>query len=166
MIPADPAILLVQATASGAQRARDKLTIMAKRAVEVCECDRCGKEPAHSWTITGPDGAPREIELCDQHASPIANAYALGRPVAKKPPRPARSRAARPKAATPDAKSAEPGTKSAEPEAKRQAPQPTSAAAESNPAATTPPAPAQAPKRTLPPVPPAFPNMEPEPIWR
>ena len=73
---------------------RDKLTIMAKRAVEVCECDRCGKEPANTWLITGPDGAPREIELCDHHASPIANAYALARPVAKKAPRtaPARTR--------------------------------------------------------------------------
>jgi hypothetical protein len=57
---------------------------MAKRAVEVCECDRCGKEPANTWLITGPNGAPREIELCDQHGSPIANAYALGRPVARK----------------------------------------------------------------------------------
>jgi hypothetical protein len=60
---------------------------MAKRAVEVRECDRCGKEPANTWRITGPDGAPREIELCDQHGSPIANAYALARPVAKKAPR-------------------------------------------------------------------------------
>jgi hypothetical protein len=58
--------------------------IMAKRAVEVSECDRCGKEPANTWFITGPDGAPREIELCDQHGSPIANAYALGRPVTQK----------------------------------------------------------------------------------
>lgn len=57
---------------------------MAKRAVEVCECDRCGKEPARTWRITGPDGAPREIELCDQHGAPIANAYALARPVPKK----------------------------------------------------------------------------------
>ncbi|MDT4987691.1 MAG: hypothetical protein QOI74_1785, partial [Micromonosporaceae bacterium] len=59
---------------------------MAKRAVEVRECDRCGKEPAHTWQITGPDGAPREIELCEQHASPVANAYALARPVPKKTP--------------------------------------------------------------------------------
>jgi hypothetical protein len=57
---------------------------MAKRAVEVRECDRCGREPAHTWQITGPDGAPREIELCEQHASPVANAYALARPVPKK----------------------------------------------------------------------------------
>jgi hypothetical protein len=27
---------------------------------------------------------PREIELCDQHGSPIANAYALAWPVARK----------------------------------------------------------------------------------
>lgn len=74
---------------------RVKLVIMAKRAVEVRECDRCGKEPAHTWLITGPDGAPREIELCDRHGSPIANAYALARPVAKKKPRNASPRGAR-----------------------------------------------------------------------
>jgi hypothetical protein len=66
---------------------RARLAIMAKRAVEVRECDRCGKEPANTWIITGPEGAPREIELCDHHGSPIANAYALARPVARKPPR-------------------------------------------------------------------------------
>lgn len=60
---------------------------MGKRAVEVSECDRCGKEPARTWLITGPDGSPREIELCDQHGAGVANAYALGRPVAKKKPR-------------------------------------------------------------------------------
>ncbi|WP_426503012.1 hypothetical protein ACPPVO_36045 [Dactylosporangium sp. McL0621] len=65
---------------------------MARRAVQVRACDRCGTEPANTWVITGPDGAPREIELCDQHGAPIANAYALGRPVPK-----ASSRAGRPR---------------------------------------------------------------------
>jgi hypothetical protein len=69
-----------------------RLAIMAKRAVQVRECDRCGKQPANTWVITGPDGAPREIELCDQHGSPIANAYALARPVGRKMPRDASAR--------------------------------------------------------------------------
>jgi hypothetical protein len=51
------------------------------KVVEVRECDRCGKEPAHTWVITGPEGATREIELCDRHAAAVANAFALGRPV-------------------------------------------------------------------------------------
>jgi hypothetical protein len=59
---------------------------MARRAVEVCACDRCGKEPANTWVITGPGGAPREIELCEQHGFPVANAYALARPVPKRHP--------------------------------------------------------------------------------
>jgi hypothetical protein len=65
---------------------------MAKRAVQVRECDRCGKDPANTWVITGPDGAPREIELCDLHGSPVANAYALARPVSKQPARSAPAR--------------------------------------------------------------------------
>jgi hypothetical protein len=68
------------------------LEIMAKRAVQVRECDRCGKEPANTWIITGPDGAPREIELCDHHGAPIANAYALARPVRNAPSRDVRPR--------------------------------------------------------------------------
>jgi hypothetical protein len=56
-------------------------------AVEVQECDRCGREPAHTWIITGPGGSPREIDLCDQHGAAVANAYALARPVRKPPPR-------------------------------------------------------------------------------
>lgn len=55
---------------------------MATKVVEVRECDRCGKEPAHTWVITGPEGATREIELCDRHAAAVANAFALGRAVA------------------------------------------------------------------------------------
>jgi len=54
---------------------------MATKVVEVRECDRCGKEPAHTWVITGPEGATREIELCDRHAAGVANAFALGRAV-------------------------------------------------------------------------------------
>jgi hypothetical protein len=57
---------------------------MARQAIEVRECDRCGKEPANTWTIIGPDGAPREIELCERHGAAVANAYALGRPVARR----------------------------------------------------------------------------------
>jgi hypothetical protein len=57
---------------------------MAMKVVEVRECDRCGKEPAHTWVITGPEGATREIELCDRHASAVANAFALGRAVAER----------------------------------------------------------------------------------
>jgi hypothetical protein len=59
----------------------DSLGIMAKQVVEVRECDRCGKEPAHTWLITGPEGAVCEIDLCDRHGAPVANAYALGRSV-------------------------------------------------------------------------------------
>ncbi len=72
---------------------RARLANVAKRAVQVRECDRCGKEPANTWVITGPDGAPREIELCDRHGSPIANAYALGRPVVGKTSRGVQARA-------------------------------------------------------------------------
>jgi hypothetical protein len=68
--------------APGATRGKaDNLAIMAMKVVEVRECDRCGKEPAHTWVITGPEGATREIELCDRHASAVANAFALGRAV-------------------------------------------------------------------------------------
>ncbi len=52
---------------------------MAKVIVEVYACDRCGMEPANTWIITGPGGAPRQIDLCDQHGAPIGNAYALAR---------------------------------------------------------------------------------------
>jgi hypothetical protein len=63
----------------GGHTVRARLAIMAKRAVEVRECDRCGKEPANTWIITGPDGGRREIEWCDPHGSPIANAVFRGR---------------------------------------------------------------------------------------
>jgi hypothetical protein len=64
--------------------------IMARRVVEVRECDRFGKEPANTWTIVGPEGVVREIDYCDQHGGPIANAYALGRAVSKPAARPGR----------------------------------------------------------------------------
>src|SRR5690349_20574140 len=83
-----------------APRLRDKLSIMAIKAVELRECDRCGSGQANTWQITGPDGVSREIELCDQHGAAIANAFALGRPVAA---RPARGRAAAASAVTPAA---------------------------------------------------------------
>jgi len=70
---------------------------LAEQVVEVRECDRCGKEPAHTWTITGPEGAVREIELCERHASAVANAYALGRAVS----RPTARRRPRRRASTP-----------------------------------------------------------------
>jgi hypothetical protein len=75
----------------------DSLVIMARKVVEVRACDRCGKEPAHTWTITGPEGAAREIDLCDHHSAPVANAYALAR--ASK--RPGRRSAAHPAARRP-----------------------------------------------------------------
>jgi len=59
----------------------DSLVIMAKQVVEVRECDRCGKEPAHTWTITGPEGAVREIELCRRRGAAVANVYAPGRAI-------------------------------------------------------------------------------------
>lgn len=58
---------------------------MAKAIVEVYECDRCGKEPANSWIITGPGGHSRQIDLCDQHGAPIANAYALAKAAPRTP---------------------------------------------------------------------------------
>jgi hypothetical protein len=73
-------------------RTSDKLVIMAKKVVEVRECDRCGKGPANIWTITGPEGVVREIDLCDQHGGPVANAYALGRAVSKPAARAGRGR--------------------------------------------------------------------------
>jgi len=60
---------------------------MAKQVVEVRECDRCGKEPAHTWLITGPEGTVCEIDLCERHGAPVANAYALGRTVPTRPTR-------------------------------------------------------------------------------
>jgi hypothetical protein len=60
---------------------------MAKQVVEVRDCDRCGKQPAITWTITGPEGAVCEIDLCDRHGAPVANAYALGRTVSTRPTR-------------------------------------------------------------------------------
>jgi hypothetical protein len=72
---------------------------MGTKVVELRECDRCGKEPAYTWVIIGPDGASREIELCERHGSAIANAYALGRPVAKQQRRGAGRRRPEPAAA-------------------------------------------------------------------
>lgn len=63
---------------------------MAKRTVEVYECDRCGREPANTWIITGPGGSPRQTDLCDQHGAAISNAYALARVIPKKVRRPQR----------------------------------------------------------------------------
>ena len=57
---------------------------MAKKVVEVRECDRCGAEPAQSWVITGPGGTVREIDLCERHGGPVANAFALGRAVPRR----------------------------------------------------------------------------------
>jgi len=54
---------------------------MAKQVVEVRDCDRCGTLPANTWMITGPEGAACEIDLCERHGAPVANAYALGRAV-------------------------------------------------------------------------------------
>ena len=81
---------------------------MATKVVEVRECDRCGKEPAHTWVITGPEGATREIELCDRHAAAVANAFALGRAVQARAPRgrPARRGSTRSTSAAADATNA------------------------------------------------------------
>ena len=89
---AGPAVIHCGLVWQGAVRAAsDSLVIMAKMVVEVRECDRCGKEPAHTWTIIGPEGATREIELCERHGAAVANAYALGRavpgPAARRGPR-------------------------------------------------------------------------------
>jgi hypothetical protein len=64
--------------------ASDSLAIMVKRVVEVRVCDRCGKQPALTWTIIGPEGAACEIELCEPHGAAVANAYALGRAVPRR----------------------------------------------------------------------------------
>ena len=68
---------------------------MAKVIVEVLSCDRCDREPAHTWIITGPGGSPRQIDLCDQHSAPIANAYALALPAKPRPSTERRRRVAR-----------------------------------------------------------------------
>src|SRR5947207_3443652 len=70
--------------ASVRRASSDSLVIMAKKVVEVRECDRCGQEPAHQWTITGPEGTVRAIDLCDRHGAPVANAFALAQPVANR----------------------------------------------------------------------------------
>ena len=70
------------------RRCSDSLAIMAKKVIEVRECDRCRQEPARQWTITGPEGTVREIDLCDQHGAPVANAFALAKPVIKRRGRP------------------------------------------------------------------------------
>jgi hypothetical protein len=86
---------------------------MGTKVVELRECDRCGKEPAYTWVITGPDGAIREIELCERHGSAVANAYALGRPVTRpakrSPGRPAKGRGADKPATRAEAESDQPG---------------------------------------------------------
>jgi hypothetical protein len=45
-------------------------------------------EPAHQWTITGPEGTVRAIDLCDRHGAPVANAFALAQPVTNRRTRP------------------------------------------------------------------------------
>lgn len=74
---------------------------MARIAVEVRSCDRCGSESAHTWVIVGPDGLAREIELCNSHGAPVANAYALARPVVARPAKRGRERAAAPRPPAP-----------------------------------------------------------------
>jgi hypothetical protein len=64
------------------------VVIMAKKVVEVRECDRCGQGPAHQWTITGPEGTVRAIDLRDRHGAPVANAFALAQPVTNRRTRP------------------------------------------------------------------------------
>jgi hypothetical protein len=64
------------------------VVIMAKKVVEVRECDRCGHEPAHQWTITGPDGTVRAIDLCDRHGAMVANAFAFAQPATNRHTRP------------------------------------------------------------------------------
>jgi hypothetical protein len=77
---------------------------MASRAIEVRSCDRCGSEAAQTWVIIGPDGLPREIELCSVHGAPVANAYALARPSSARltSPRPAKRRIAPPVETAPE----------------------------------------------------------------
>ena len=72
----------------------DTLVIIAKKVVEVRECDRCGHGPAHQWTITGPEGTVRAIDLCDRHGAPVANAFALAQPVTNNRTRPGLARRA------------------------------------------------------------------------
>ena len=82
------------------------LVIVAKQAVEVRECDQGGEVPAYTWIITGPEGAIREIELCERHGAAVANAYALGRAVPVRPARTGRDRRrATPSADLPPARS-------------------------------------------------------------
>jgi hypothetical protein len=73
----------------------DSLAIMAKKVVEVRECDRCGQEPARQWTIAGPEGTEREIDLCDRHGAPVANAFALAKPLIRRSSRSGRTEHAR-----------------------------------------------------------------------
>ena len=119
---------------------------MAKKAIEVRECDRCGVAPANTWFITGPGVAPREIELCDQHGAPVANAYALGRPATATAPKTGgRTRSA--------AQSRVAGSRDTRARAVESPPAPPS---------TPQPAPPSAPQPLGLPVPPSVP----EPVWR
>lgn len=55
---------------------------MASHEVEVVECDFCGAEEAETWTIMGPDGQWRVIELCrGKHDKHIGNIYLKARPL-------------------------------------------------------------------------------------
>jgi Zn ribbon nucleic-acid-binding protein len=84
----------VAADQVGTARGADSLEIMVKQVVEVRECARCGNEPAHTWMITGPEGARREIDLCErQRLRPRQGRIAAHRPPRISPPGP---RAARP----------------------------------------------------------------------
>jgi hypothetical protein len=58
--------------------------------------------------ITGPEGATREIELCDRHAAAVANAFALGRPAS--PPAQGRPRRTTRTTVTPATKARTNGT--------------------------------------------------------
>ncbi len=61
---------------------------MASQTIEIVECDKtpCKREGAHTWTIMGPDGQWRVIDLCPgHHDKAIANLYLLARPLRAEP---------------------------------------------------------------------------------
>jgi hypothetical protein len=109
----DPCVIAEPAVRLAAEEPRaalvpDSLAIMATKVVEVRECDRCGQEPARQWTITGPEGTVREIDLCDRHGAPVANAFALAKPVVKRRSRPVGTQHARRPAVDPAPAPAQP----------------------------------------------------------
>jgi hypothetical protein len=62
---------------------------MARQTIEVSTCDCCDKEAANGPFLITTDSGTVEVDLCAEHAAPVLEIIAKGRPVnAKRPPGP------------------------------------------------------------------------------